>query len=175
MNRPKAQKHANNNFISFVKLLSPELRKEFQEGLVNSIQEVGYDHSPIQFKNWMAKRSKIPYDYYKAVNGTATRILKKQISGLVPEMDEKEISLNLFTEMNEKEKSKQDLTTIKIERARLNLTQEQLAEKAGVTTPTIWRLEKLAEVKRGFLNETAQKVCKVLGKPMHEFKEFNTD
>ena len=61
---------------------------------------------------------------------------------------------------------------LKIERAILNITQEQLAEKIGVSRQTINSVEKNRFVPSTLL---ALKLSMLFGKPVNEFFELDDD
>ncbi len=62
--------------------------------------------------------------------------------------------------------------TIKVERAILNITQEQLADKINVTRQTINSIEKNRYVPSTVL---ALKLSKVFNKPVNEFFELTDE
>ena len=116
-----------------------------------------------RWHNWVQGKSRIPPHLWGTVNKIASEVITDLVSDFVSDFEDK-ITINLF-EMDNK-------TTIKVELAKLNMTQMELANAIGITVATI---NKIASGKGGVTVKTAQTIAKYFKKEISDFREFQSE
>lgn len=151
-------KRNNTAFITFVRSLS-DTRANQLRWLIQRKTKIDLTH---RWGNWLNAKASVPEHIHQQVNEASLTIARLMLRNILPELDTDNLSLNLFTTMREK-------TTIKVERAKLSVTQSELAKAVNVSQQAIANIESRKAAVRA---STAIKIAQFFGKQVEDFQEF---